>query len=296
MKAKDPFSKLTRQIAFEIVALIGALLSFVCTLILSFQDKPITAGICASLFIITLIINQIPILDSIEAFSIKAKFNRKIQEVDDVLEKVRSLANTFAAQAYTQISAQGRLGTSEISEKSKIIGDINDLLRDLSVPVDQLKRNQEKLMRYMRIDFVLEIDSIVRRRISEVADEYYRMAQNQPAYTDEPESPDRLITLNDYVAKHERMKRTIYLKDEAVGSLTDDNFVRILTDSLPREHLSEEDIVKLESFIAESHAAYRKSLEICNYSQEASQILMTHGERQRKNIPTNYERYFPKIA
>ncbi len=150
----------------ERLALItGASASFGATFTLALADRSSAATVMAALTVAFMALYFLPLIDSIEAFGLKAKLREKVVEADKVLDGLRSTALVASNIMYAQLGWIGRMGTPSWEERRRWFMDLDRNLRELGVEPKTIAELQEPFLAFVNFDLYLPWEQAVGARL-----------------------------------------------------------------------------------------------------------------------------------
>jgi hypothetical protein len=78
----------------------GAILCFGLTIVLTIADRVPAATLMAGLFIVMVLLNYLPHMESFKAFSVESKMRAKLSDAEDILARLKAAARSATADAH----------------------------------------------------------------------------------------------------------------------------------------------------------------------------------------------------
>lgn len=132
---------------------------------LALTDRSSAATVMAGLTVAFLALYFLPLVDSIEAFGLKAKLREKVVEADKLVNGLRSTALVASRTMYAQLGWLGRMGAPSWIEKRQWYGDLESNLRALDVDAKAVRDLQRPFLDFVSFDLYALFESVVVERL-----------------------------------------------------------------------------------------------------------------------------------
>lgn len=140
-----------------------AIFSLICSVYQAMNDRNISSGVLAGIFLASTFVAFLPKLEILEAFGVKAHLVRTLNEADELLAKLRQLAVTNAKAVYMNVGIANRMGPSRAAEKQAMLDEINKQLSNLQVSDVELRSLSQTYVRLIGFDFYMLYARILER-------------------------------------------------------------------------------------------------------------------------------------
>lgn len=152
-----------------------AVASFALTLYLLWQDRTSSAGVAVALSFGAVLFRVLPTLESFEILGLKAKLRERIEEADEVLEKVKRVASIATKAAVMNATWSNRWGGMSFDKQSALLDEQARELAALGVTsetIDDVKRPALTMLSY---DLALAFFGVIENVIRPYSDAYGRV-------------------------------------------------------------------------------------------------------------------------
>ncbi len=154
--------------------------SFALTAYSIWLDRTGTATVAAAFTLALVLLQQLPVIESFEAFTLKVKMSNRIDQFDQLLGFLRRHASLSSKLTYIQLAFMDRMGSIGWSKKRDLLNDFDQLLRSMNVKAD-------------------EIDSYKRPFLNLVSFDLFRVFENAAAHVSREQFAAGEKALQDYV-------------------------------------------------------------------------------------------------
>ncbi len=126
--------------------------------VLSLKNQSGSATATYGAAFLCLVFSSLEKFEWFEVFGIKAKLDKKIQEADDAIKKLKEIAIPFAELLLTQTARSGRIGTIiKRRERYRLVKDIEKPLLGLGVTREELEKIKSDWYRFDLFDLCVPI-------------------------------------------------------------------------------------------------------------------------------------------
>src|SRR5215813_11513551 len=133
---------------FKITA--GVLL--VIAVILALFDRVAAGSLVAALFVVVALFDFLPQMESFAAFGIKAQWRKKLDEAEEILEKLKQSTEASAQLGYFLLGWGSRIGGERASQKQDVADQIDKALAGLNFDRDTLATLKRDYLFFARYD------------------------------------------------------------------------------------------------------------------------------------------------
>lgn len=117
-----------------------------------YEDRTATASVSAALTLAFVLFRQLPILESFEVLSLKAKFAARIGEAEKLLAHIRRNVAVSSKLSYVQLAFMNRMGDIGWSRKRALLEEIDGLLRQVEVPQGDITAMKAPFLNLVSLD------------------------------------------------------------------------------------------------------------------------------------------------
>jgi hypothetical protein len=155
-----------------------------------YHDKHKRGIAFSTLMFVCALLAYVPQLDSIKSGFVDAKFNRTLNQANDIIARLTAMAQLNSKVAYTVLAWGGRLGGPYARDKQIILDEIGQQLADLKISDNERHDISKKFIELVAVDLggayarclSLLVDDKVRRAEQATSQEAQKDA-NSPAKT-----------------------------------------------------------------------------------------------------------------
>ncbi|MBU1335428.1 MAG: hypothetical protein KJ944_08160 [Alphaproteobacteria bacterium] len=169
---------------------VGAVLSFALTLWLAIEDKASSATVTGLMAVGFAALRHLPLIDTIEAFGLKAKLRQTVSEADDLLTGLRTATSTASKLAYFQLAYIGRMASPTWDYKRDLLGQVDEGLRKTGGTEAEIAPLREPIIRFLLADIYYLLRRIVSHRVNqrqrEIRAEQNALFGNRPIPAGDP--------------------------------------------------------------------------------------------------------------
>lgn len=156
---------------------IGVVIMFGLAAYSLYLNRPAAAGVAAAFMLALILVQQLPILESFEILSLKAKFRAQLDEATELLAHLRDGARASARSTYLQIAYMNRMGSIGWRRKRQILEDNDRQLRKLEVPEDEILELKRPFLNLLTFDLGRIFERAAKERVQQyrtAADKIYQ--------------------------------------------------------------------------------------------------------------------------
>lgn len=119
----------------------------------------------AALSLALIVLEKLPILESFKAFSMEARFNRRIEEFDRLFNDLQFSFRASARFQFAHMAWMNRLGSMSWESKRDMIADLDAVLERLEIDADQATALKGPFLSLLAFDLFNVFDSVVASRM-----------------------------------------------------------------------------------------------------------------------------------
>lgn len=180
-----------RDRAVSLSYLIASLTSFALAMYSIWQDRAASAGVAAGFCIGFIILRQLPVIESIELFNLKAKFVDRVNESDRILGQVRQTAKISASMLLSQLAWIDRMGSMGWARKRHYIAELDRTLLEIGVDASFLENAKIPVLNIVSLDlfriFSGSWQHVVREKQNELRQQLSNYTGGRAIHPDDPE-------------------------------------------------------------------------------------------------------------
>jgi hypothetical protein len=139
----------------------------VIAVILALCDRVAAGSLVAALFVVVALFDFLPQMESFAAFGIKAQWRKKLDEAEEILEKLKQSTNALAQLGYFLLGWGSRMGGGRASKMRDVSDQIDKALKNLGVDPDTLAAFKRDYMLFARYDLFDTFDAIASLNMKE---------------------------------------------------------------------------------------------------------------------------------
>lgn len=143
----------------------GAVISFVLTLWLAFNDKSASATVTAILAVGLTAIRFLPLIDTVEAFGLKAKLRETVSEADDLIVKLRKTSSAATKLAYFQLAYVGRMASPTWGHKRQLMAEVDAALQEIGETEADIAPFRAPVIRFAMADLYYLGTTVIGHRV-----------------------------------------------------------------------------------------------------------------------------------
>jgi hypothetical protein len=132
----------------------------IITVILALFDRVAAGSLVAALFVVVALFEFLPQMESFAAFGIKAQWRKKLDEAEEILEKLKQSTKASAQLGYYLLGWGSRMGGRTASKKRDVADQIDKALTNLGVDPDTLATFKRDYLFFVGYDLFQAFDAI----------------------------------------------------------------------------------------------------------------------------------------
>lgn len=140
-----------------------------------YLNRTASASVAVAFMLALILIQQLPILESFEILTLKAKFRAQVDEAKSLLEHLRESAKVSARGTYLQLAYMNRLGDLGWGRKRALLNDIDRQLRNLNVPEDEVGAFKRPFLNMLTLDLARIFETTAIERLQQYRKEANRV-------------------------------------------------------------------------------------------------------------------------
>ncbi len=138
MATTRPMDKMKDLLGYFLAAM--AMFALLCAVYEAMNQRVASAGVLGTLFLVTALLFYLPQLEVIKAFGVEAKMRETLTEAQEIIARMKNLAEVNAEAAYELIAWGNRFGGMPFEEKQKLIDNIDLQLKSLGTTGTDLEK------------------------------------------------------------------------------------------------------------------------------------------------------------
>jgi hypothetical protein len=132
----------------------------IIAVILALFDRVAAGSLVAALFVVVALFEFLPQMESFAAFGIKAQWRKKLDEAEEILEKLKQSTKASAQLGYYLLGWGSRMGGQTTGMKRDVAEQIDKALTNLGVDPDTLAIFKRDYLFFARFDLFQTFDAI----------------------------------------------------------------------------------------------------------------------------------------
>jgi|SRR6516225_3070047 len=157
----------TKLLAWPHLLKITAGVLLIIAVILALFDRVAAGSLVAALFVVVALFEFLPQMESFAAFGIKAQWRKKLDEAEEILEKLKQSTKTSAQLGYYLLGWGSRIGGRTASKKQHVADQIDKAFTNLGFDPDTLATFKRDYLLFARYDLFQTFDAIASLNIKE---------------------------------------------------------------------------------------------------------------------------------
>lgn len=151
MATTKPMDKMKDLLGYFLAAM--AMFALLCAIYEAMNQRIASAGALGALFLVTALLFYLPQLEVIKAFGVEAKMRETLTEAQEIIARMKSLAEVNAEASYGLLAWGNRYGGMLPEEKQKLIDNIDLQLKSLgATDSDLVKLKSTALIPFIGYD------------------------------------------------------------------------------------------------------------------------------------------------
>jgi hypothetical protein len=132
----------------------------IIAVILALFDRVAAGSLVAALFVVVALFEFLPQMESFAAFGIKAQWRKKLDEAEEILEKLKQSTKASAQLGYYLLGWGSRMGGRTASMEQEVADQIDKALTNLDLGRDTLATLKRDYLSFARFDLFQTFDAI----------------------------------------------------------------------------------------------------------------------------------------
>lgn len=220
----------------------GAIICFAVTLWLALNDKSSSATITGLMTLGFVALLYLPLIDSFEAFGLKAKLRQSVNEADELVNALRAATATAAGVSYFQLAYIGRMASPTWFQKRIMLMGMDDSLRKVGISDADVAALREPMVRFLLADLYYLLGSEVDARVRQ--QRVNTQAQIDAKPNEGQVAPDSSL-IERLTAQKSAFRECERLGHDLMSHTGITRFGAFLVKQLAESKLPEEDLAKL---------------------------------------------------
>lgn len=169
---------------------IGGGVAFAASLGLAVSDNLQSATLCAGLFIMATLFHYIPQLESFKAFNIEAKLDRKINEAERLLDKIKSSSIASAENTFFSLGWGNRMASPSWETKFQVAERTIASLSSVGLTRQDYDKLLDPMLRFATWDCYTHFTTLLAMRIAHLSQEMNAKLTNLQFYNHQEMTPE----------------------------------------------------------------------------------------------------------
>jgi hypothetical protein len=236
----------------------------------AWNERLASASALATLSLVCALLVYIPQIEVLKALSVEVRMRQTLSDAERIIERLRQTAQALAEVSYFNAAYGSRLSNPSAQKKQAILTRVNEQLRGLGVPAQEIKGLAKDYLLFLEYDLGWHFRYIVRHRVRARLNEGLASGQNN-----QPFIQPRVA----YQTESEPFK---------LGSEPSD-LRPLLESQIPKDLLPPEDIQKLRELAEKNASVFQPCIEAGAVTPEAAAFIDAavednDGRKAYKNI------------
>lgn len=264
------FLWLGRQLLIAVAAILLCL-----SVMLALLDRVPAASLIAGLFIVVALFHYLPQMESFKAYGVEAKWRARINEADEILNKLKQSTLASAKLTYMTLGWGSRFSGPRSREKQAVADQVDAALRNLNVDQEEISSLKKDYLFFATFDIFQLFDAIVQKVIDENRNKLTLKIHNLKI-DDKPQA-DRLELERDFL-KEERAHIDL------LEVLPSADFRVLCQSRVPSKGLEQQDREKLLAFIDKITNAVEEMRSSGRVVDAASNLIEMNSMNKRQEL------------
>lgn len=137
--------------AFELAPISAGVVCFALAIYFAFNDRVAAGTLMSGLFVVCVLFYYLPQMEYFKAYGVEAKMRARLNEADELLQKIRRLAVVAGKLTYHTLGWQSRLA-HPVREKQSLADDVDEVLSSMGVPGRELSDMKSNYIHFILVD------------------------------------------------------------------------------------------------------------------------------------------------
>jgi hypothetical protein len=142
MATTKPMDKMKDLLGYFLAAM--AMFALLCAIYEAMNQRIASAGLLSGLFLVAVLLFYLPQLEVIKAFGVEAKMRETLNEAQEIIARMKNLAEANAEATYGLIAFGNRFGGMPYDEKQRKIDNIDSQLKSLGATDSDIEKIKSK--------------------------------------------------------------------------------------------------------------------------------------------------------
>src|SRR5260370_24134650 len=117
----------------------------------------------AGIFLVSTLLFYLPQIETLSAWGIRVKLQATLRDAEQIVEKLKKLAEVNAKVTYLTVAWGNRLGSPSAAEKQSVLDEMNNQLNELKVDEAERKAIAKPLIVLIGVDLYQVYDRVMER-------------------------------------------------------------------------------------------------------------------------------------
>jgi hypothetical protein len=119
--------------------------ALIIALYLALMDRVAAGSLAAGIFVVLLLLQNLPHMELLKAWGIEAKMRERLKEADEITKNLRQAAIASARLTFYTLGPGSRMGGSNRRERQALADIAEQMLRDVDVKDDEIREIKRPL-------------------------------------------------------------------------------------------------------------------------------------------------------
>jgi len=148
-------------LSFFIAAM--AMVSLICAIYEAMNQRNVTAGTLAGIFLLATLLFYLPRLETLSALGIEVRLRNTLDRAEEIIDRMKTLAEANAKVTYMTVAWGNRLGSPSAIDKQKLLDQTDEQLRALKVDEAVRKTIAKPLIALIGVDLYQTYSQVMDR-------------------------------------------------------------------------------------------------------------------------------------
>jgi hypothetical protein len=163
MAAGDQMDRMKDLLFFFLAAM--AMVAVVCAIYEAMNQRNASALTLATIFLLSTLLFYLPRLETLSALGISVKLQNTLNQAEEIIDRLKKLAEVNAKVTYMTIAWGNRMGTPKAVDKQRVLDEMDAQLLALKVNEDERRKISKPLVALIGIDLYAFYSQVMERLV-----------------------------------------------------------------------------------------------------------------------------------
>jgi hypothetical protein len=247
------------SLGLSILCSIGAATSLGLAIFFFAKNQQKQGSAFSALMFVCVVLAYVPQLDSIKGGFVDAKFNRTLNQANEIISRLSKIAVTNATIGYTTLAWGNRFAAPAAKTKQRIADEMDRQLAELKISADERHEMSKTFVTFIGVDLSSIFDTTIEYVLQEKQRKAYDLLQKEHT----PENQSALDKL---------LKDAATWRGKANEPFQIDTFSMPEHLTIPKTLLDQRELLVVEKFKTELLDIFNECAKVGGYTKEASEL------------------------